>query len=57
MTLGEAFEDFLNGLMVPSPTETRRDFAKANGIDIEDLSWAFTAGWAYHSKVSAKRGI
>jgi hypothetical protein len=49
LTLDESFEDFLNGLMPPSLTETREEFAKANGTDVKDLSWAFSAGWAYHA--------
>lgn len=45
MVIDEAFEDWLDGVMVTRKCETRREFAKKTGANFADLKWAFTMGY------------
>lgn len=40
--MDEVFEMWLDGWMV---AETRREFAKRTGANLDDLRWAFIAGY------------
>ena len=42
MTLDEAFEQWLNE---PWTNQTRLEFAKRHGMEVEDMRWAFASGW------------
>lgn len=42
--MDEVFEMWLDGWMV---SETRREFAKKTGANIDDLRWAFLSGYVF----------
>lgn len=39
------FNDWLDGTMMSEGVETRREFAQRYGMRLEDLHWAFCAGF------------
>jgi len=44
-TADEAYQGWLDEVMVPSFVETRREFAKKTGANFADLEWAFVMGY------------
>lgn len=43
--MDEDFEMWLDGWMVGGRKETRREFAKKTGANLDDLRWAFISGY------------
>jgi hypothetical protein len=51
MTISEAFEQWMNE---PWANQTRLEFVKGHGTEVEDMLWAFSRGWVMGQQQAVK---